>query len=96
MNSNSLAFEWINLPDQSSSLIFHILPDLSTGGELFYLTTLSGWWLYNAENHTVTRLSLPADPGNLLGGINSAYPDKMDTGSLLLMVLAIMTSLKSG
>lgn len=77
MNNNSLAFEWIKIPetDRGQNLVFHIIPDIKKPNNLFYLSTLSGWWQYDAEIHKVKSYLLPPDPRNLLGGINSWYED---------------------
>ena len=77
MNTNSLAFQWIILPAAGNERepIFHIIPDIKKPNSLFYLTTIKGWWQYDAATQIISKYDLPADPKNLLTYINTWYTD---------------------
>ncbi|MBK7214961.1 MAG: hypothetical protein IPH88_17060 [Bacteroidales bacterium] len=72
MNSNSLSFEWttINDPDPEWQHIYHIIPEIGNNSR-YFLSTLKGWWQYDALSHQLSKFKLPSDPENLLGGINT-------------------------
>jgi ligand-binding sensor domain-containing protein/two-component sensor histidine kinase len=73
---NSLAFKWLNLPDDfSRMMIYQIIPDISNPQEVFYLSTLKGWFRYNQNDHTIVPVKLPHDPGNLITTINKWIAD---------------------
>lgn len=73
---NSLAFEWIHLPETfSQSNVYQIIPDIRMPENLFYLSTLSGWWLLNKREKKIAAKPLPFDPGKLITTINHWIPD---------------------
>lgn len=78
MNMNSQAFRWIELPgvDKLEPAVFHIIPGSSDPGTEFFLTTVKGWWKYDAVTQKISPVHLPPDPANLLSGINDWYADK--------------------
>lgn len=57
------------------SLIYHIIPDIQNPSSVFYLSTLDGWWTFNAATGTITPFTLPAKGSQLLKFINSWTPD---------------------
>lgn len=77
MNTASLAFRWITVPgnEKEPDMVFHIIPSFKNPWSYFYLSTLHGWWMYDATTQSVSRYILPADPHRLLSGINKWLPD---------------------
>lgn len=77
LNQNSLAFQWINLPENNGKTqVFHIIPDIRQAENIFYLSTLGAWWQFDKRNLHITPKPLPADKNNLLTRINDWYADK--------------------
>lgn len=78
LNRNSLSFQWISLPrnKKDPDVIFHIIPDIKKPSSVFYLSTVYGWWRFDKELQKITAVALPADPANLLGGINDWVSDE--------------------
>jgi len=77
LNNNSMAFRWVHLSGTNiKSKVFHIVPDIEDPENLFYLTTLNGWWKYNHKIRQISQHVLPADQKHLLPCINSWYPEK--------------------
>ncbi len=71
MIQNSLAFNWIHLPEQSiKSTVYHIIPDIRQPEHVFYLSTLKGWWQFDRRTSQIVPKSLPEDPTELITTIN--------------------------
>jgi ligand-binding sensor domain-containing protein/two-component sensor histidine kinase len=71
MIQNSLAFNWIDLPEKSSrSTVYHIIPDIRQPEHVFYLSTLKGWWQYDRRTMQIGPKPLPEDPAELITTIN--------------------------
>lgn len=62
-------------PKSDHSLIYHIIPDINEPENIFYLSTLGGWWKYEATTGKSTPFQLPAASSNLLKFINSWKAD---------------------
>ena len=77
LNPNSFAFKWLPLKQKRKGgvRIFHIIPDINEPETLFYLTTQSGWYVYNAVTHTIKPHVLPDDEHLLLKNINNCIHD---------------------
>lgn len=77
LNNNSMAFRWVHLSGTNTkSLVFHIVPDIKDPENLFYLTTLNGWWKYNNKSRQISQHILPTDQKHLLTCINNWYSEK--------------------
>lgn len=77
LNPNSFAFKWLPIKQNGTATlrIFHIIPDIKEPKTVFYLTTQTGWYKYNAVTETITEHQLPDDKNMLLKNINECIND---------------------
>jgi ligand-binding sensor domain-containing protein/two-component sensor histidine kinase len=77
LNPNSFAFKWFPLTQKNKEplFIFHIIPDIKNPETVFYLTTQSGWYKYDAVMQTIAQHILPEDRNQLLKNINNSIQD---------------------
>lgn len=76
LNANSLAFRWIGLPaSHSRQLVYHIIPSVLDPENVFFLSTLGGWFEFDRLTNQLKTKSLPADPRSLLVAINRWVTD---------------------
>lgn len=76
LNSYSLAFNWYTLPAPAlNEVIYHIIPVHDNKNE-FYLTTINGWYRYNALSGSITKENIPGSSDHLLEYINNWQTDQ--------------------
>lgn len=78
INLTGQPIKWVGLGDEHASdkYVWHIIPDIQRPHEIFYLTTIDGWWKYETASQTISKLLLPKDKSKLLCYINNWQPDE--------------------
>jgi ligand-binding sensor domain-containing protein/two-component sensor histidine kinase len=75
MQAESNALQSIKVGNDKSLSIFHVIPDIKMPQDIFYLSSTSGWWKYNAANRLVSVYQLPVNGVQLLQFINAWSSD---------------------
>jgi ligand-binding sensor domain-containing protein/two-component sensor histidine kinase len=71
MRQEGLALQNIKVSNDKNLSIFHVIPDIKAPHDIFYLSSTSGWWKYDAVNKSTSIYQLPANGHQLLQYINA-------------------------
>lgn len=78
INSSGQPVQWVSFSNHKigDNYVYHIIPDIKRPQDIYYLSTIGGWWRYGAGDQKITRMFLPANENKLLRYINNWLPDE--------------------
>jgi ligand-binding sensor domain-containing protein/signal transduction histidine kinase len=75
MQEEGRALQNIKVGNDKNLSIFHVIPGIRSPQDIFYLSSTTGWWKYDAANKSVSVYQLPLNGNQLLQFINAWCSD---------------------